>query len=61
MSSVIVSLVCSLRRVESESRIFAHAVRVASMILRTVRFLCILYEEMCVNATPDNIALVNDF
>ena len=39
---------CSLRRAET---LFAYAVRIASMILRTARFLCVLYAEICVNAT----------
>ena len=42
---------CSLRRVETESR-FAYAVRITSTILRTARFLCVLYAEICINATP---------
>ena len=38
---------CSLRRVET--RFFVYAVRIASMILRTTRFVCVLYAEICVN------------
>ena len=30
---------------------FAYAVRIASMILRTARFLCVICAEVCVNAT----------
>ena len=33
-------------------RLFAHAVRITSMILRTARCLCVLYAEICVNAIP---------
>ena len=40
-----------LRHVETESRFFfAYAVRIASMILHTAIFLCVLYAEICVNA-----------
>ena len=38
----------------TESRFFfffAYAVRIASVILRTARFLCVPYAEICVNAT----------
>ena len=31
--------------------IFAYAVRITSMILHTARFLCVVYTEICVNAT----------
>ena len=31
--------------------LFAYTVRIASMILRTAKFLCVLYAEICVNAT----------
>ena len=31
----------------------AYAVRIASMILRTARFLCVICAEICVNATAD--------
>ena len=43
---------CSLRRVETVP-LFAYAVRIASMILRTARFLCVIYAEICVDAIPD--------
>ena len=33
---------------------FAYAVRMASMILRTARFLCVPYAEIRVNATAVN-------
>ena len=51
MPSAIACLLCSLRRVDTEARFLAYAVRIASMILRTARFLCVLYAEICVNAT----------
>ena len=44
------SCVSGLRRVETESH-FAYAVRITSMFLRTARFLCVLYAEICVKAT----------
>ena len=41
-------------RVETESCFFfAYAVRIASMILRTARFLSVTYGEICVNATAE--------
>ena len=49
--SVIVCVMFCLRRVETESRFCAYAVRVAPMILRTAGFLCALYADTCVNAT----------
>ena len=42
-----------LQCVETESRFSAYTVRVASMILCTARFLCVVYTESCVNATSD--------
>ena len=43
-----------LRHVLFETRwvrdVFAYAARIASMILRTARFVCALYAEMCINA-----------
>ena len=50
--SVIVCIMFCLRRVETESHFFAYLpVDIASMILCTARFLCIIYTEICVNAT----------
>ena len=49
-----------LECVETESRLSAHAVRSASMILRTARFLCGPYAEICVNAIPDRDKLSVD-
>ena len=43
---------CS-RLVGTESRFSAFAVRIASVILRTARLLCVLYAEICVNATAE--------
>ena len=41
-----------LKRVETEARFFfAYAVRIASIILRTARFLCVLYADIRANAT----------
>ena len=37
--------------VETESRFFAYAVNIASMILLTARFLCVIYTEICINVT----------
>ena len=37
--------------------LIAYAVRIASMILRTAGFLCVLYTEICVNATLANYSL----
>ena len=33
--------------------LFAYAVRIASMILRRARFLCVLFADICVKASPD--------
>ena len=41
-------------RVETESRLLRTLyVRITSIILRTVEFLCVLYAEICVNATAE--------
>ena len=49
---VIICPRCSLRHFETESR-FLHTpyASIASMILHSARFLCVLYTEICVNAT----------
>ena len=36
---------------------FAWAVPIASMTLRTARFVCVLYAELCVNAPPDHFSI----
>ena len=41
-----------LKCVETESRFSAHAVRIASMILRTARFFIVIYAQSCANVTP---------
>ena len=47
MFSICCIMFC-LRRVETKSHFFAYTVHITSMILRTVKFLCILYAEICV-------------
>ena len=37
-----------------------YAVRIASMILRTARFLCVLYAEITVNATAEDVQCINE-
>ena len=49
--SVIICVMFRLRCVETESWLSAYAVRIASIILHTARFLCVIYAEICVNAT----------
>ena len=49
----------SLRRVETESRFFAYAVRITSMILRTARFLWEIYAEIFINATAGEGILID--
>ena len=41
--AVIICVMLCLRRVETESRFVAYAVHIASMILRTARFSCVIY------------------
>ena len=48
LPSVIVRLMCSLRRVETVP-LFACAARIATKNLRTTWFLCVIYAELCVN------------
>ena len=42
------------------SPFFAYAVRIASMLLRTARFLCVTYADICVNATPGSVVMSGD-
>ena len=51
-SSVIVFLYVVRDVLRSIVPVLAYAVRIAAMILRTARFLCVLCAEICVNATP---------
>ena len=50
--SVIVCVMFCLRLAETKSRccFFAYAVLITFMILRTARFVCVIYAEICVNA-----------
>ena len=41
-----------LRAVASCVPVLAYTVRIASIILRTPRLFCVIYAEICVNATP---------
>ena len=49
----VICRMCSLRRVETESRFLHLYASLQSMLLRTARFLCVLDAEICVTATAD--------
>ena len=54
---------CIIWDVSSSSPFFAYAVRIFPLILRTARFLFVIYAEICVNATPglmQHIEMCND-
>ena len=53
--SVIICVMCSLRWDRIPPFASYYAVRIASTILRTARFLSVIYAATCVNATPSLI------